>query len=200
MSQVLSEESSFQFRRAVTRSDLDAVARLRYQVYVAELGRSQPHADHAAQSLLEPLDHSSIVLVAQTEAVEVVGTLRLSSSDAQEIESPEIYGWEERRACFPGAVFLASKFMVAPHLRGTRLGVALILQAAAEARSRGWRFGFLETYDELVPLYRRTGFCMRRSVLDPVYGRVSIMEIDLLDFAHLERVQSPLASVLAVAS
>ncbi|MBK8180458.1 MAG: hypothetical protein IPK67_16515 [Planctomycetes bacterium] len=163
----------FRIRTLCTTEEREAAARLRYEVYVAELGRPQPCADHTARTIHEPLDEEGILLGGFDEGDTLVGTFRVAPSNAPSIECREIYGWEARERAFPGAVCHASKLLAAAEYRGTILGITLMREGTREALRRGWRFCFLETYDNLVPLY--TGFVIRARMDDPVYGSVAIM-------------------------
>ena len=58
------KHSHFHIRPITTADDLDAVARLRYQVYVNELGRRPEGCDDDLQRLQDPEDAYSIVLAA----------------------------------------------------------------------------------------------------------------------------------------
>lgn len=182
----------YQIRIVTSDADREAVARLRYEVYVAELGRVQPCADHASRTIHEPLDDEGVVFGAFTPEGRLIGTMRIAPSTAASIESRQMYGWEPREQTFPGAVVHASKLLTDPAFRGSLLGSTLMRVAACEALHRGWRFAFLETYDELVPLYTRVGFVARGSRVDPVYGSVTIMEWDMHDVEHMRRVRSPM--------
>jgi predicted GNAT family N-acyltransferase len=87
---------------------------------------------------------------------------------------------------------VASKLIVAADHRGTHLGIELMRTATQMALRRGWRYCFLETYENLVALYERVGFVIRGQSQHPVYGSVTVMEWDMLDVDHLRAVRSPM--------
>ena len=62
-------------RLPATETEFEAVYRLRYDVYVAELGYSQRYADHVRRRIVEPMDDSASLLGAFDGSV-LVGTLR----------------------------------------------------------------------------------------------------------------------------
>lgn len=183
--------------RAITRPDeLEAVARLRYEIYVEELGYAQPSADPGSRTIHEPVDSEGLVLGAFFADGRLLGSIRIAPSEAPGLSSPEIYRWEQRRRSAPGQVFHASKLLVAHEERGSRIGFQLIRAAALAALRLGWRYAFLECYPHLVPLYERIGFQLRAQASDPVFGSVTIMEWDLGDLEHLRRIRSPMLAVL----
>jgi hypothetical protein len=56
---------AFEFGRAVTPEEIDAVQRLRYDVYVEEMGRYRDAADHVNRLLAEPEDERSWLFYAR---------------------------------------------------------------------------------------------------------------------------------------
>lgn len=184
--------AAYELRIARTREELEAVARLRYDVYVEELGRNRAYADHETHTLHEALDAEGIVIGAFTVDGRAVGTIRVSPSTARGHACREIYGWEARETACPAGVVVASKLIVAADHRGTHLGIELMRVATQMALRRGWRYCFLETYENLVALYQRVGFVIRAQTQHPVYGSVMIMEWDMLDVEHLRAVRSPM--------
>ena len=183
----------FDVRVVRTSADRQAVARLRYAVYVEEMGRQQEYADHEARTILEPLDERSLLIGGFTSDGAAMGTLRVTPSVVEGIASREIYGWAARESEFPGQVCLASKLIVAREARGTMASVEMIRLALHEALARNWRFSFLDANDHLVPLYMRLGFVARARREHPIYGSVTIMEWDMHDVDHARAVRSPFA-------
>lgn len=181
-----------QIRVVQTAAERDAIAHLRYDVYVAELGRNRTSADHVTKTLREPLDDDGVLFGAFTGDARAVGTLLIAPSTAPSLHHREIYGWEDRERVHPGAVCHASKLIVSPEARGTMLSIELIRAGTRDALRRGWRFCFLGTYENLVSLYSRVGFVLRGTSFDPVHGEVRIMEWDLHDLEHLRAVRSPM--------
>ena len=63
---------------AETEEEKRAVYRLRYDVYVEEMGRYRTVADHENRLLVEPEDETGRIFYYATENGEVVGTVRIS--------------------------------------------------------------------------------------------------------------------------
>src|SRR6266540_1571793 len=67
----------FEFGRAVTPGEVDAVQRLRYDVYVEEMGRYRDVADHSNRRFVEPEDGHSWLFYAR-DGDEVVAAGRMT--------------------------------------------------------------------------------------------------------------------------
>lgn len=193
----VSRRIAHQTRIVTSPQDREAVARLRYEVYVEELDRNRDYADHEARTLHEKIDDEGLILGAFTAEGRAIGTIRLVQSTAVGNAWRELYQWENREREVPLGVYVASKLIVASDQRGTLLGIEMMRSAAAEAYRRGWRYCFLETYDNLLELYERMGFVVRRRAQHPVYGAVIVMEWDMYDVEHMRSVRSPLLKTFA---
>jgi predicted GNAT family N-acyltransferase len=185
--------AAYDIRFVTTQEDRDAVARLRYEVYVEEMGRTQSAADHARRMVHEALDKEGVVIGAFDAEGNAVGTLRLNASTSRSIAYRELYAWEPREVRHPGQVFLASKLIVTPKLRGGLLSLEIFRVAARVACANGWRFCFLDANAHLIALYTRLGFVARARRTHPLFGEVTIMELDMADIEHARTVRSPLA-------
>ncbi|MFO1078347.1 MAG: hypothetical protein U1E73_11555 [Planctomycetota bacterium] len=176
--------------------EFEAVARLRYAVYVDEMGRSQPHADHAGRTIHEPLDRCGIVLASFVADGEATATVRLNSLATSAIPSAELYGFdamdvvERRRSAF------CSKLVVAQRARGTLLGMQMLRAATVTLIERGVHHAWLDCNDHLLPLYTACGFRTIRRADHPLFGTVTVMRLDLLDLEHLASIRSPLLRVV----
>ena len=56
---------SLVFREVAEAQERDAVARLRYRIHVAELGKRPAEADHVREMLVDACDHDSVLLAAR---------------------------------------------------------------------------------------------------------------------------------------
>ena len=61
---------------AETPQEREAVFRLRYQVYVEEMGKRLASADHGRRLLTDPLDETGLLFLARDPEGEVAATLR----------------------------------------------------------------------------------------------------------------------------
>lgn len=179
-----------------TAEDRDAVARLRYQVYVKQLGRQLPEADHKHRKLLEPLDELSTVYAAFVDDA-VVASLRLTPMDRLPQGNPWHMLYHSAR--FPvaePAQAMVSRMLIDPkHGRGDVV-LALMTAAYDGFRGGGGELVFLRCTGNLVPLYEVLGW--RRigpGFVDPEAGFRLPMVLIAGDWSHLETVKSPLLEV-----
>lgn len=173
-----------------------AVERLRYDVYVRELGYDQPYADHRAHTLPEPLDATSVVFGAFNSTGAAVATLRVTHAVNAEEEYGDLFGWNSLPPSSRREHAMASKLIVVPELRGGSLALRIIRTAAEHLMSEGIRFCHLETYDHLVPLYSRLGFLTLGRRWHAPYGEVSHLRIDFTDIELSRALRSPLLPVI----
>lgn len=108
---------------AETQKEREACYRLRYDVYVEEMGRYQSVADHERRMLYEEVDEQSRIAIA-TLGDEVVGTARFTWGGQGPIPQRMIdqYGLAPFLAELPAeALGVGERAMVRPYLRGTDL-------------------------------------------------------------------------------
>jgi predicted GNAT family N-acyltransferase len=122
MNVVSKKVGQFIIRPINSAEELDAVARLRYQVYVNELGRRPEGCDDDLQRLIDPEDAYSIVLAAYDHD-NIVGTFRITPFDQLEKDS----SWQEIYASkkFPvdaNLQFVFSRMIVTNDYRGSCCG------------------------------------------------------------------------------
>lgn len=173
--------------------ELEMVARLRYQVYVNELGRRPEGCDDDLQRLVDPEDAYSIVLAAYDHH-KIVGTFRITPVDRLEKDS----SWEELydNKKFPVDAklqFIFSRMIVTNSYRGKGLAAEFFRAAFDAIRTDGGELAFLHCPSHLVSLYEVMGF--RRYTTGFVHEEAGFripMVMIAGDWAHFEAVKSPL--------
>ena len=129
---VVSKKHGLSIRPINSAEELDAVARLRYQVYVIELGRRPEGCDDDLQRMVDPEDVYSIVLAAYDHD-KIVGTFRITPVDQLDKNG----SWQElyENKNFPvdaNLQFIFSRMIVTNSYRGRGLA-AEFFQAAFDA-------------------------------------------------------------------
>ncbi|MEO8001420.1 MAG: GNAT family N-acetyltransferase, partial [Arenimonas sp.] len=185
--------SHLQIRPIKSAEELDAVARLRYRVYVNELGRRPEGCDDDLQRLVDPEDIYSIVLAA-FDHDQVVGTFRITPVDQLEENSSwrELYDNDK----FPvesNQQFIFSRMIVTNDFRGKGLAAEFFRTAFDCIRQAGGELAFLHCQSHLVSLYEVMGFRRYKSgfVHEEAGFRVPMVMI-AGDWGHFEAVKSPL--------
>lgn len=130
---------------------------LRYQIYVEELGRNSPYADHERRTITDDLDAFAHTFLAMKDG-EMVGTLRGNlPAEGSVGYLEELYGMTLSPK-HPAATAICTKFAIRKEHRGGAAAMELI---AAMVRF-GLRHGVQECYIDCVPrlvhYYRALGF------------------------------------------
>lgn len=144
---------------AETEAERDAVYRLRYDVYVEEMGRYQAVADHKNRTLIEDCDaHSRISYAAIGD--EVVATSRLTWGGDGPIPQRMVdqYYLAPFLAELPAdAIAVGERAMVRPHLRGTDLLLRLMINGMPWVTERRIQLIFGDCEPHLLNLYLGLG-------------------------------------------
>jgi predicted GNAT family N-acyltransferase len=140
---------------ASTRQELDALRRLRYEVYVEEEGKTLASANHETRQLCDSCDENAIHLYI-AEAGEVVACVRVHAgvipeSLAEHLELGKFPDARQGHDCF------ISKLMVRRDHRGSMAAVRLMRAIYTIAEQLGIAMVFCTTFPHLVALYQRIG-------------------------------------------
>ncbi len=181
-------------KRVETPEDLHQVGRLRYKVYVEEMGRCLAHADHQQEVLIEPFDKHGRVLAAFDDSTgDVVGTIRINiGSESDFAYYRDLFKMDYFAPYYPAGMSVTTKLIVADNWRGTTLPMRLCLAAWDEGYSAGVVFDCIECKPPLKPFYERFGWRqVFPDICHPENGPVSPLVLVGYDWRHLDRVKSP---------
>lgn len=176
-------------------SEREAVERLRYRVYVNEMDKPYPHADHVRQRLSDPLDDVSLILGA-FDGDGLFGTVR--STSAKERILQELYGtplqlndWVDVE---PSSLLVCSRLTVEPRMRRTlRASLALMCGMYFFGREQDISVCLCSTAAPLVGFFKHFGFRpYGLPFTDPDSGREqTCLSLLLEDVEHLQGTNSP---------
>ncbi len=144
---------------AETKDEREAVYRLRYDVYVEEMGRYQTVADHKRRMLYEDCDEQSRISYVSIDG-EVVATARLTWGGDAPIPQRMIdqYGLAPFLAELPAsAIAVGERGMVRPHLRGTDLLLKMFGAGMQFAKENRIQLVFGDCEPHLLNLYLSLG-------------------------------------------
>jgi GNAT superfamily N-acetyltransferase len=184
--------AEFILRPATSKEDRSAVFRLRYDVYVNEMGRTQRYADHSQCQVEEPMDTSGHVVAAFSGA-DIVGTVRsnllrlTSSSGVYE----DLYDFAALQPAAREYTSLTTKLIVHRDFRNTSLALQLARAAYKYGLANGVEEDFIDCNAHLVHFFERLGYTPVKPITHPEYGEVMLLRLGLRDQAHLSRVHSP---------
>lgn len=188
------------FGIAETDEERRAVYRLRYDVYVEEMGRYQGVADHANRMLYEDCDTYSRISYA-ADGDDIVATARLTWGGEADIPQRMIdqYGLQPFLAELPAsAIAVGERAMVRPHLRGTDLLFRLMSNGVAWANERRIQLLFGDCEPHLLNLYLGLGqrTYSKRNVNSAEAGYLVPIVTVLEDIDHFRAINSPLLPFL----
>jgi len=192
---------TIQIRKVRTTSEREAVFRLRYEVYIEELGRTQRYADHAARTIEEPLDACGNVFCAY-DGARLVGTVRSNYAWRSPLEEYEaLYDMESCGAAHPSHTSVTTKLVISPEYRCSTLACRLAMATYHTGLCDGVLFDFVDVYPARIPFFERLGYRVHLPrALHPEYGPVIVMRLAMRDARHLTSVKSPFLRVLTRAS
>jgi predicted GNAT family N-acyltransferase len=158
MSGVAASDHQLTIRLAKTDEEYDAAYRLRYQVYVKELGYKQSFANHTRQIVQDPLDATATVLIATIDN-RVVGTLRNNvASDGDLGCFALLHRMHLLHEAYPSRVSMTSRLSVEPGFRNGRVFMKLVQALLPLLLERAIEFDFIDCEKKLLPLYARFGY------------------------------------------
>jgi GNAT superfamily N-acetyltransferase len=183
---------AIEIRKVRTESEANAVFRLRYDVYVEELRRTQRCADHTSRLIAEPLDSCANLLCAY-DGQRLVGTVRTNYTRCSPLaEYEHLYEMERAGTAHPHSTSVTTKLVVAPQYRGTVLAYRLAAATYVLALRDGIQFDFVDVYPARVAFFERLGYRIHvPQAVHPEYGQVVVMCLGMRDEAHFRKVKSP---------
>jgi len=182
---------------AETDAEREAVYRLRYDVYVEEMGRYQSVADHARRMLYEDVDEQSRISYAEIDG-EVVATGRLTWGGDGPFPQRMIdqYSLAPFLAELPAdAIAVGERAMVRPHLRGTDLLFKMMVSGRDWVAERRIQLIFGDCEPHLLNLYLGLGMrtYSRTNINSAEAGYLIPIVTVVEDIDHFRRLNSPLA-------
>lgn len=188
-------------KRAKVEAEMRAIYRLRYDVYVEEMGRYRAIADHENRFLVEPDDAISRLYCAVDDTYRVVGTMRHTwgGDTAFPPRMIEQYHLAPFLAEVPREqIVVGERFMVAPHLRGADLIFRLFRTYLEFVNEQRIQLVFGDCEPHLLNLYLGMGFrtYSRRNVNSPETGYLIPLVMVAEDVAYFRRIGSPLANIV----
>jgi hypothetical protein len=188
-------------KRAKVEAELNAICRLRYEIYVEDMNRYRSIADHENRLLREPDDAISRLYCAVSDTYEVVGTMRHTWGGDTEFTPRMIeqYDLEPFLAEIPRQqIIVGERFMVSDAYRGTDLIFRLFKTYLEFVNEQRIQLIFGDCEPHLLNLYLGMGFrtYTKRNVNSPETGYLIplVMVPEQLDY--FRNIASPLVNIL----
>jgi hypothetical protein len=177
-----------------TDEELRAVERLRYEGYIARMGRTRPTADHKRGLLPLPADEQSRIVYAAQDG-EVIGSLRIRHGRV----GP--YTAEEHHAFAPDMfeplvsvkdTVIQDTFVIRDDHLGGPLRMQLFFASAQYVLSEGVELVFCDCLPHLLRTYQRIGFRTYKTNFDSLDGLLVPLVAVVADLDYLEAIEAPL--------
>ena len=177
-----------------TEAELQQVFRLRYDVYVEEMGATMEHADHQAKALYDEWDATADIIGAWHDD-KLVGCVRINYSDTTDLAEYEPFMHPLAKRA---KVCVASKLVVAKAFRRAIVSTRLCQAVYAQMHVRGAQLCYLTCRANLVEMYSRLGFRIcNPGVFHPEAGWILPMVLLVQDYEYLQQIKSPFAPICA---
>ena len=183
---------------AQSQEEREEIFALRYEIYVEEMGKSPPEADHCHRLIRDSLDPAARLYGLRNSEGKLVGTLRLNLLG--DLDDPESQLGVMAKALLPvldhvswKSISYTSRLMLQAAFRGgTALGL-LFNRCYGDAIQAGSRLDACHANPGLVELYEQLGYRRFCSGADwPGIGYQVPMLLALNDVSHLKISRSPL--------
>lgn len=179
--------------RVENRKDLESIARVRYEVTVAEMQLSMRYACHVARMVMEPLDDAGHIFMALADN-KVVGTVRTNLLRECDVgEYYEAYGISQLDAAIDRAtVSISTRLAVLQPFRSGRAPILLAKAIYAELLRTGITHDVIDSRLPRVPFFQHLGYVPHSGDYQhPEFGPVVVQRLSVHDEAHLASVKSP---------
>jgi hypothetical protein len=191
-------EGMIEIRRVDCRPEFDEVYRLRYSIYVDEMGRKQKYANHRNRVIVDPFDNDAARVYGAWDDGELIGTVRsnyLRDTDAGEYR--DYYGLVHLNDADVEGASITTRFMIQRRYRLTTLAVRLACKTFQHGLEDGINADFMDCNRHLVNFFMGLGYLVHRNdLIHPEYGAVTVMRLNLNDAVYLETLRSPFAFFL----
>lgn len=183
-----------------TQAEREAVYRLRYDVYVEEMGRYRSVADHKRRMLYEDVDEQSRISYVEIDG-EFVATARLTWGGDGPLPQRMIdqYNLAPFLAELPAsAIAVGERAMVRPHLRGTDVLLKLMCNGMSWVNDNRIQLIFGDCEPHLLNLYLSLGqrTYSKTNVNTAEAGYLIPIVTVVEDIDHFRRLNSPLLPYL----
>lgn len=170
----------FLFRRVTDPAELDAVYRLRYDVFATELGYHHPD-DAATARVCEPADRTGHILAAYHPDGDLIATLRFNRlADGVPAGFAAMLAAVGHPLPDLADTTFSSRFVIRPEYRAGTVCSSLMAFGYRTIWGMGVRKDVIVSSPHLVAMYRRLGYTVvRDDLVHPNAGPQSLLELDL---------------------
>ncbi|HWR06727.1 cyclic nucleotide-binding domain-containing protein [Sporomusa sp.] len=190
--------SALQVRIAEEPWEKSEIYKLRYQVYVQEMGKPLSSIFNKTKQIFDAMDDRSILLYVQAGS-EIAATLRLTISSPDDYPSDiiEAFQFQKFRTISEGFAKspygLATKIAALAHYRSSPAFYLMLVESYRLLHDHKAPICFGGCNPSIVPLYERIGFRrFTKNFTDPGYGLLVPLVMVLEDQEHMRAAKSPI--------
>lgn len=180
---------------AESPEELQAVFRLRYEIYHQEMHIESTAVDHENRILKDAHDDTALILYARVDG-DIAGTVRLHWGGRAPFATEHVKTYDLERflaVAAPEQMVIFSRLMVRKQYRGTMLPLQLFGAIATYSLEKRVRLSFCDCQPHLLNLYTRLGYrTYTKTYNDAWFGLLVPLVLVIEDLAHFERINSPL--------
>jgi len=179
-----------EIRLAQTPEEREQVFKLRYQIYVEELGWLQNCANyepnHEQKKVEEQLDVSGKIFLAFKER-EFVGSVRMNYAKNLDSEYyANLYQMSKHAGdAHPLYTSIIARLMVQNHWRGSGIGLKLMQACYKQQLIDGIKLNFIDCENHMISFFQNLGYKLIETFDYQVYGTGNLMMLDVLKFKQL---------------
>ena len=184
----------FDIKLNFTKQELNEVYKLRYTVYVEELGYHKPNACHKSKILKSSLDRTGNLfeIFKNNEAIGTVLSNYVKHSDLGYY--PELYKMNELVNSSYYGSSISTSLIVRKDFRSKSIAFRLALSTYIQGLKDNIQFNFIDCTQDMVSFFVRLGYQVyQKNVHHPVFGLGVVLVLELQNIAHFEQCNSPFA-------
>jgi predicted GNAT family N-acyltransferase len=188
-----------EIRLATTPTELEAVYKFRYSIYIEEMGQSESYADHHNKRIIDSLDGPHANVLAAWDNNQIVGTLRSSFiRDGGVGDYLDYYHLQHLSRETLSKISISTRFMLHPAFRCGTLAGRLVCETYRIGLEQGLETNYCDCDPRVASFFARLGYVtVTENFVHPEFGLGSIMKLNLHDKEHLEQLRSPFHKILA---
>ncbi len=197
VAEIANQDESIQIGIAATDEEKAEIYRLRYRIYIEEMGRDPISTDHENKLLFDDMDRWAHLIYAKV-GNEYIGTMRINMGPIDQFpqEMIRVLSLDRVRDFFQGRenrlIGSSTKLMVSQQYRNSAAFHLLTAKGYELYCNHHVRFNFGGCNFYLLRLYELMG-CRRfgKNFVDPGYGILTPIVWIIDDIDHLKAVRSP---------
>lgn len=189
-----------EIKTATTKEEIKEITRLRYDVYVQELGVYTDKANHELKVLTDERDHTDrLIYIRKDDEIIGAGSITVGSECSLSEELNVAYDLARFQPYVSSnGIANVTRLVVKPEHRGTSVPFKLMMHIVEEIDKIGCDLIFCTCKPHLMNLYSRLGLRSYDVDMhnDAEFGFMIPMVLVMGDSDHLNAVRSPLRSVI----